>query len=201
MADNAISEQMPSVSDDGRTYMTYEQFGRRFFEVAVTEDRIGSAFASVAGESFQVGPLLVGPGGVARVEADVSIAEPRIRRNVAETITFVVELPLKIALLVDLKLDRIRYDVTGLVTLPLTVRCAEPLQLRIEVAKPRPRDVIVDVSSDTMRGSIIRTIAQVDDEIRRVIAKFVADEVDKPEIKKARLIDVDVELGRAFEGM
>ncbi|WP_412917637.1 hypothetical protein [Gordonia zhaorongruii] len=191
----------PGVSEDGRPYLTYEQFGRRFFEVAVTEERIASAFTSIAGEEFRVGPLASGPGGVAKVCADVKIAEPEITRQVGESITFIVKLPLFIALLVDLKLDRIRYDVDGLVTLPLTVRCAEPLQLRIEVDTPRPRDVFVDVASHNVRGSIIRNLAQVDDEIRRVIAKFVADEVDKPEVRDARLIDVDVELGRAFEGM
>lgn len=190
-----------STTDDGRRYLTYEQFGRRFFEVAVTEERIGTAFAAIAGEQFQVGPMIVGPAGVARVRADVEIADPEILRQVGETITFTVRLPLRIALVVDLKVDRIRYDVEGLVTLPLTVRCAEPLQLRIEVQTPRPRDVVVDVSSYNMRGSIIRNLAQVDDEIRRVIARFVADEVDKPEVKRARLIDVDVELGKAFEGM
>ncbi len=52
-----------------------------------------------------------------------------------------------------------------------------------------------------MRGEIIRSLAQVDDEIRRVIARFVETEIDKPEVRKARLIDVDVELGRAFEGL
>nr|WP_308469662.1 hypothetical protein [Gordonia spumicola] len=189
------------VTGDGRAYLTYEQFGRRFFEVAVTEDRIGAAFTAIAGEEFQVGPIAAGPGGVVKVQANVKIAEPEITRQVADTITFTVKLPLFIGLVVDLKVDRIRYDVDGLVTLPLSVRCAEPLQLRIEVETPRPRDVFVDVASHNIRGSIIRYLAQVDDEIRRVIARFVADEVDKPEVKKARLIDVDVELGRAFEGM
>jgi hypothetical protein len=188
-------------TDDGRAYLTYEQFGRRFFEVAVTEARIGAAFTAIAGEEFQVGPIAAGPGGVVKVQANVKIDEPEITRQVADTITFTVKLPLSIGLVIDLKVDRIRYDVDGLVTLPLAVRCAEPLQLRIEVETPHPRDVFVDVASHNIRGSIIRYLAQVDDEIRRVIARFVADEVDKPEVQKARLIDVDVELGRAFEGM
>ncbi|MGO3326173.1 hypothetical protein [Gordonia sp. (in: high G+C Gram-positive bacteria)] len=195
MADN---ETVDSTTDDGRRYLTYEEFGRRFFEVAVTQERVGAAFAAVAGEQFQVGPLVVGPAGVAKVRADVEIAEPEILRQVGDSITFTVRLPLRIALLVDLKVDRIRYDVDGVVTLPLTVRCAEPLQLRIEVRPPQPRDVVVNVASYNMRGSIIRYLAQVDDEIRRVIARFVADEIDKPETLRARLIDVDVELGKAF---
>ncbi|GAC56031.1 hypothetical protein GOHSU_02_01770 [Gordonia hirsuta DSM 44140 = NBRC 16056] len=181
-------------------YVSYEEFGRNFFEVAVTESRIAAAFSAIAGEEFQVGPLPAGPGGVVKVVADVRIAEPQIARTVGELITFTVELPLAIGLLIDLKLDRIHYDVAGLITLPLTVRCAKPLELRIEVDPPAPRDVFVDVNSRNMRGEIIRNLAQVDAEIRRVIAKTVAEEIDKPEVRRARYIDVAQELSRALEG-
>ncbi len=181
-------------------YLSYEEFGRAFFEIAVTEKRIGAAFAAIAGEEFQVGPLPAGPGGVVKVVADVRIAEPEITRHVDELITFTVQLPLAIGLLIDLKLDRIQYDVDGLITLPLTVRCAAPLELRIEVDPPAPRDVFVDVASRNMRGEIIRNLAQVDAEIRRVIAKTVAEEIDKPEVRAARYIDVATELAKALEG-
>lgn len=197
----AIESEAGPADQSEPTYLSYEEFGRRFFEIAVTADRIGTAFTAIAGEEFEVGPIGSGPGGMVKVHAKVRVAEPEITRDVGQLITFTVKLPLHIGLTVDLKVDRIRYDVDGLVTLPMTVRCAAPLQLRIEVDPPRPRDVFVDVNSRNMRGEIIRNLAQVDDEIRRVIAKFVETEIDKPEVRKARLIDVDVELGRAFEGL
>lgn len=182
-------------------YLTYEDFGRRFFEIAVNEERIASAFSAIAGEDFQVGPIPSGPGGVAKVWANVEISDPQISRHVGELITFTVKLPLRIGLLIDLKVDRIRYDVDGLITLPLTARAAAPLELRIEVDPPRPRDVFVDVESHNIRGSIVRMVAQVDSEIRRFIAQYVAEEIEKPEIKQARIIDVAHELGRAFESL
>ena len=112
-----------------------------------------------------------------------------------------MKIPLRIGLLIDLKVDRIRYDVAGLITLPLTVRAAAPLELRIEVDPPRPKDVWVDVESRTIRGSIVRVVASVDAEIRRFIAQYVAEEIDKPEVKKARIINVSEELGRAFHNL
>ena len=180
-------------------YVTYEDFGRRFFEIAVNEDRVAAAFKDIAGGDFQVGPIQSGPGGVAKVWANVEIAEPQITRHIGELITFTVKLPLRIGLLIDLKVDRIRYDVDGLITLPLTARAAAPLELRIEVDPPRPRDVFVDVESHNVRGSIIRIVAQVDNEIRRFIAQYVAEEIEKPETKQARIIDVATELARAYE--
>ena len=98
----------------GMTQLTYEEFGRRFFEVAVTEERVGSAFSAITGGSFDVGPIPSGPGGLARVTAHVEIGEPRIARNVGELITFTVEIMLTIGLVVDLRVDRIKYDVDGL---------------------------------------------------------------------------------------
>lgn len=182
-------------------YLTYEEFGRRFFEVAVTEERVGSAFSDLAGEDFQVGPIPSGPGGVAKVWADVRISEPKLTRAVGDLITFTVKIPLRIGLLIDLRVDRIRYDVDGLITLPLTVHAANPLELRIEVDPPRPRDVWVDVSSHNIRASVVRVVASVDNEIRRFIAQYVADEIDKPEVKAARIIDVAKGIEGAFHSL
>ncbi|MFC7754384.1 hypothetical protein [Tsukamurella soli] len=182
-------------------YLTYEEFGRRFFEVAVTEERVGSAFADLAGDDFKVGPIPSGPGGMARVWADVRIEEPKLTREVGRLITFTVKIPLRIGLLIDLRVDRIRYDVDGLITLPLTVQAAEPLELRIEVQPPRPSDVWVDVSSHNIRGSIVRVVASVDNEIRRFIAQYVAEEIDKPEVKAARIIDVEKGIEGAFHSL
>ena len=100
--------------------MSYEEFGRRFFELAVTEPRVGAAFASIAGESFDVGPLPTGPGGVVKVLARVKIDEPGITRSVEDLIRFTVQIPLRINIEIDLKLDRLRYDVDGLITLPMS---------------------------------------------------------------------------------
>ncbi|MFT4127561.1 MAG: hypothetical protein QM662_15195 [Gordonia sp. (in: high G+C Gram-positive bacteria)] len=180
--------------------LTYEEFGRRFFEVAVTEDRIGAAFTPLAGEDFEIGPMPAGPGGVARVHAQVIVGKPSITRSVGELITFRVRLPLTIHLEVDLRVDRIRYDVTGLVPLALTVRAAEPLALHIDVKPPRPRDVQVGVASHSTRGEVLRIVAQVDDEIKRVVARHVTDQVNSPEVLAARVIDVAQELEKAIPG-
>ena len=65
-------------------YMTYEEFGRKFFEVAVTEERVGDAIAGIAGDAFEMGPMGQGPGKIAKVTAKVRIQDPRVTRNVGE---------------------------------------------------------------------------------------------------------------------
>ena len=47
-------------------FITYEEFGRRFFEYAVTPERVAAAFADIAGNEFAMEPIAQGPGGIAK---------------------------------------------------------------------------------------------------------------------------------------
>lgn len=180
-------------------FVTYEDFGRRFFEVAVTEERVAAAFAEIAGDEFEMGPMAQGPAGLAKVSAKVQIQQPHVRRTLGETITFAVRIPLVIDLVVDLWLDKQRFTVDGDIALRATARAAEPLMIVIDVAKPRPSDIAVHVSSKSVRGEIVRIIGGVDGEIRRFIAAYVAEEVDSPASQQAKIIDVAEELASAWD--
>jgi hypothetical protein len=106
----------------GYDYVSYEDFGRRFFEVAVTEERVGAAFAAIAGNEFDMEPMAQGPGKIAKVSAKVSIKKPQVSRNVADSITFDIHIPLLIDLLLDLRLDKQRFRVDGDIALTATAR-------------------------------------------------------------------------------
>ena len=182
-------------------YMTYEQFGRKFFEVAVTEARVAAAFAAIAGDEFEMGPIAQGPGRFARVSAHVKILQPQVRRTIGDTIDFSIRIPLRIDLVLDLRLDKQRFTVAGEIGLRATAKAAEPLVLIIEVGKPRPSDIRVDVSSQSIRGELLRIIAGVDGEIRRFIAKYVSDEIDKPASRRAQVIDVAELIDESWKGV
>lgn len=182
-------------------YLTYEEFGRRFFEVAVTEERVGAAFAAIAGDEFEMAPIAQGPGKIARVSAKVRIQQPQVTRELGTTITFSIHLPLAIDLLVDLRLDKQRFTVAGDIALRATAHAAEPLLLIIDVPKPRASDISVQVSSTSIRGELLRVLAGVDAEIRRFIASYVAAEIDSPGSQDAQIIDVAERLDAAWTGV
>src|ERR1700740_3533829 len=102
---------------DADNYMTYEEFGRKFFEVAVTEDRVGGAIGSIAGEEFEMGPIAQGPGKIAKVSAKVRILDPRVSREVGEQLTFSIRIPLEIDMVVDLRIDKPKFMVFGEIAL------------------------------------------------------------------------------------
>jgi len=182
-------------------YLTYEEFGRRFFEVAVTEQRVADALATIAGDQFSMPPIAQGPGKIAKVSAEVQIQQPRVSRSVGEQITFAIHIPLSIDLLVDVWVDKQRFTVAGDISLRAVAQAAEPLLLIVDVAKPRPSDITVQVSSSSIRGEILRIIGGVDAEIRRFIAKHVADQIDHPGSRAAQTIDVAVQLENAWTGI
>lgn len=186
---------------DGFDFMTYEEFGRRFFEIAVTEERIAEAFGTIAGEQFEMGPMRQGPGGLAKVIAKVTIKEPKVRRELGDTSSFDVRIPLLIDMVIDLRLDKPRFCVEGEIQLRAEARAADPLLIVIDVAKPRASDISVGVESQSLRGELLRIIAGVDAEIKRFIARYVRDEIDSPASKKAQVIDVAKQVDQSWTGV
>lgn len=181
--------------------MTYEQFGRKFFEVAVSEERVGNAIAAIAGDAFEMGPIGQGPGRIAKVTAKVRIMRPRVTRQVGELITFAIRIPLEIDMVIDLRIDRPKFMVFGEIALRATARAAEPLLLILDFEKPRPSDISIHVTSRSLRAELLRIVAGVDAEIRRFIAAHVAGEIDSPASQKAKVIDVADSIDAAWTGI
>jgi hypothetical protein len=185
---------------DAYDYVSYEEFGRRFYEIAVTEERVGGAIAEIAGDEFEMGPIGQGPGKIAKVTAKVRIQDPRVTRTNGELITFAIRIPLEIDMVIDLRIDRPKFMVFGEIALTATARAAEPLLLILDVAKPRPSDISIHVTSKSLRAELLRIVAGVDAEIRRFIAAHVAGEIDSPQSVKAKVIDVADRLDAAWTG-
>lgn len=180
------------------SYVTYEDFGRRFFDYAVSEDRVAGAFKQLAGKDFELGPIGAGPGKLAKIMAKVSTGDPILKRHNRGIISFQLAIPLRIQLLIDLTVDKNRFDVAGHINLRLVVRAAEPLRVMIDVDQPSTDDVVINVESKTLRGSLLRLIADVDEEIKRFIVRYISKELTKPTVVAAREIDVAARLDAAW---
>ena len=170
--------------------LTYAEFGHRFFALAVTRERILAGVAGLAGNRIEFGPKGVGPGRLAQVTAIGEVGVATVEPSAGELIAFSLGVPVDLDLVVDLGVDQHRFAVDVTVGLTITARAADPLRVVIDVEPPTKDDVTVAVKAAGVRASILQRVAGVDDEIRRFVAKYVARELDKPHIKKARDIDV-----------
>ncbi|NMN99557.1 hypothetical protein [Antrihabitans stalactiti] len=179
-------------------YISYEEFGRRFIEHAVTAERVRGALDDLAGSSFQFGPIGAGPGRIAKISADVDLGDIEVTRYVLDEITFELVIPIKVHLVIDLALDVHRFDVDGNVHVGLRVRTAAPLRVIVDVEPSKKKDVRIDVSPQTIRGGLLRIVASVDQEIKRFVVKYINNEIEKPHIQAARDIDVAARIDSAW---
>src|SRR5689334_17740587 len=186
---------------DDLEYVSYEEFGRRFYEIAVTEQRVGDAIAAIAGDEFEMGPMGQGPGKIAKVTAKVRIQEPRVTRSNGELITFAIRIPLEIDMVIDLRIDKPKFMVFGEIALSATARAAEPLLLILDVQKPRPSDISIHVTSKSLRAEVVRVLGNIDAEVRRFISAHVSGEIDSPASQKAKVIDVATSIDAAWSGV
>lgn len=184
-----------------KQYLSYEVFGRRFFEVAVSEKRVADAIGAIAGDEFEMGPMGQGPGGIAKVTARVRIQAPRVTRQLGETITFDIRIPLEINMVIDLRIDKPRFMVFGEIALKASARAADPLLLIIDVDKPGSRDITIHVTSGTLRAEALRVLGGIDAEIKRFISAHVAGEIESPGAKQARIIDIATQIDAGWAGI
>jgi len=177
---------------------TYEQFGVDFIRLAVTDERLTAALTAVAGDVIRVGPMAVGPGGAATANAEGRIAPPRVEREEGVPLSFHAVLPVELSLDVKVAGVNHHFDARLQVPLHLTVVTAAPITLVIEVARVSSRDVDVRLKADGMRARVLSRLGNVEDEIRRQVARFVRDKVDSPEGIAARRIEILPLIDRAW---
>jgi len=182
-------------------YVSYETWGRQFFEVAVTEERILGGINVLAGQPISFGPIGVGPGKIAQVTARGEIGRAETTAMPGDEIRYRVVLPVKLDFSVDLQVDTHRFAATLDVPLVLAAKAVDGLSIFIEVQPPRASEIGIDLNARGLRASILQRVAGVEGEVQRFVAKFVAREIEKPHIRKARTIDVAGALSGAWSAI
>jgi hypothetical protein len=182
------------------TEITYADFGERFFVHAVSEERILQGFQGLAGNRIEFGPIGAGPGRFAKVSAVGEMGSASARRQDGLPVTFRLSIPVILNLVVDLGVDKHRFDGDLEVGLDLVARAADELRVVIDIPSPTADDVTVSMHSGAVRSEIFRRVTGVEREIARFVAKYVGREIDKPHIREARHIDVAARIDRAYGG-
>lgn len=175
---------------DAAADLTYQQFGRRFFELAVTEKRVLGAVAGIGGRAIEFGPVGVGPGKLVRVRATGQVGPPQVEAADHEYVAFHVRIPVDLTLVVDLGLDKSRFAAQVLVHLFPVARPAPPLVIQIDVPAPTAEQIDVIVQPDGAGATLLQSLAKVDREIAKAVAAYVAGKLQEPDTVAACTIDV-----------
>ncbi len=189
----------PAEAPGQLTFVSYADFGRRFFELAVTRDRVQHAVAGLAGRPVDVGPIGVGPLNLIKVRANGAVGTLRVSERTDTDVAFDVVVPVQLDMFVEIGFDRHRFNALVQIELVATARAADPLRIVLDVEPPTRRNVHVQVRADGLRASVLQVVAGVDRELKRTVARYVRGELDKPAIRAARVIDVGAYLADLSE--
>jgi hypothetical protein len=179
-------------------FVSYQQWGLDFFDEAVSQDRILGAVNNIAGQPINFGPMGVGPGKIAKVSAYGEIGAASAHRLDGPQICYRVELPVSLTFELNLQVETHTFHAELLVPLTLTARAVEGVRIFISIDPPRASEVQVRVRAEGLRASIMQRVANIEGELQRFVATYVARETSKPHIEEARLIDVSGAIDKAW---
>jgi hypothetical protein len=186
---------------DEDEFVSYEQWGLDFFAEAVSQERILGAVNNIAGQPIDFGPIGVGPGKIAKVRAYGEIGAATAERIDGPLITYRVELPVTLTFELNLQVETHTFHAELLVPLTLTARALDGVRIFIAIDPPHGSEVQVTVQAEGIRASIMQRVANIEGELRRFVARYVARETAKPHIEEARLIDVSASIDRAWSSI
>ena len=140
------------------------------------------------------GPMGQGPGRIAKVTAKVTIGEPKAIRQLGDTITFDIRIPLEIDLLVDLRLDKQRFNVAREVALRATARVVGRVGPDVFLPRPRVDSALVEVvrlpepATDADPVLLVDLVETAFNQRRKMLRRSLATRVS-PEAFEAAGID------------
>ena len=85
-----------------------------------------------------------------------------------------------------------------MVPVTLTAVARSGVGIFIEATAPIGDEVRVELKAHGLRASVLQRVAGVEGELRRFVARYVAKELDKPQVRQARTIDVSRAIGQAW---
>ena len=194
-----VEQVEPVESGAGRC--TYEEFGTLFFRAAITPERILGAVDGIAGEPIDFGPMGVGPGRIAQVTAKGEIGQATATELPGTPISYELVVPVELDFTINLQVEKERFHASVEVPLLVTAHATTDLRIVVDVTPPNPNDLKLELEADGLRAGLLGRIANVDGELRRFVAKYVARELEKPHIAATRDIDVGVSIDVAWAGM
>ena len=184
---------------DDVAFVSYRDFGEQFFARVVTQERVVGAVDVLAGQPIAFGPKGVGPGRLVKVTGDGAIGAASSQAVFdPEHVAYRVELPVDLRFDLDLGLETHTFEGSLVVPITLTVRAVEGLRVFIDVTPPRPSEVGLRLKAQGLRASVLQRVAGVEGEVKRFVARYVAKEVEKPHIRRARVFDVGEQVDRAW---
>lgn len=171
------------------TWITYGEFGKRFFDEAVTTDRIAAAVEGIAGKGIKIGPVGLGPGGLAGFVAEGSVGKPTITKRKGDDVAFDLLVPASLSVILRLG-QEVRIQVGLEINLVLYARAAEPLRIVIDIPAISHKDVRLVARAEALGAAWQWLLEPMGEVIRREVATRINTMTSDPESVRGRVFDI-----------
>jgi hypothetical protein len=176
-----------------------EQFTQLVLLAAAPPDRVGEVVARLIGDHITIGPLEVGPGGIASATAKGTRGQVRVGMCVDDYWRQMVTVPIALSIEVRLATRIVRYRGEVEVQTRFRLRLDPPCTVTVELEKVQRHHVRTTVDPLGVGARLIGWIGGVDEIVAEQVLCYVEDLMSSPEFATAMHIDVTGLMKRAWD--
>ncbi|WP_330228645.1 hypothetical protein OHA40_21275 [Nocardia sp. NBC_00508] len=171
-------------------WIDYAEFGERFVTHAVTAARIESAVSGMAGRGLTIGPVSIGPAGLAGFVAEGKVGTPQVLHS-GPRVTFEVTVPVSLTLKVLLGGRKLRLEARVEIDLTLHARTAEPVLIVIDIPPITQRDISFVLRAQAVESAWEWLLDPIAGVVQREVASRVNAMLADPQTRRNLVFDIE----------
>jgi hypothetical protein len=179
--------------------LTPEQFTHLVLLAAAPPDRVGEVVARLVGDHLTIGPLEVGPGGIASATARGKRGQVRVAICDHDYWRQIVTVPITLRVDVRLAGQLVRYRGKVEIQTRLRLRLDPPCVVTVELEKVQKSYVRTTVDPVGFGARLVGWVGGVDQIVAEQVLCYVQDLMASPEFDAAMHIDVVGLMKRAWD--
>jgi hypothetical protein len=179
--------------------LTPEEFTHLLLIAAVPPRRVGDVVARLVGDDFSIGPVPVGPGGVASATAYATRGQVHVAMSDDADWHQVVTVPISVSVQVQLGNRSGRYRGAVQVQTRLRLRLTQPCNVNVEIEDLTADNIRTAIEPVGAAARVVDCVGGVDVTVADQVLDYVEDMVSRPEFEAALDIDVIRMMQRAWD--
>ncbi|BDT95990.1 MULTISPECIES: hypothetical protein [Nocardia] len=177
-------------SSSAPAWIDYAEFGERFVTHAVNAARIESAVSGMTGRGLTIGPVSIGPAGLAGFVAEGKVGAPRVLHS-GPRVTYEVTVPVSLTLKVLLGGRKLRLEARVEIDLTLHARTAEPVLIIIDIPPITQRDISFVLRAQAVESAWEWLLDPIAGVVQREVASRVNAMLADPQTRRGLVFDVE----------
>lgn len=175
------------------------EFARQLIAAAASPERVAAAAATVIENPMAVGPMRVGPGGIARASAICYIGEIHGRAATGSDWDVVLELPVRVGATVLVRPQRFKFFLEIDVEARLRFLPTTGFTVTVEVDRIRDSDVTIKVDAQHLPAKLVALGYSIEKEVVRRAIEHANEYLERADVRDVLTVDLAEVIDRAWQ--